>query len=133
LKHFLSQYFSMTEHRDLHSMATVREEQARRDKHQRRLLRTYLPELVQLERTLTEAPAQFAAQVETRIHTRELNLPLYRIEIGQPAKDRPVFLLVGGVHGLERIGTQVILSWLQALSSRLRWDRHLENLLEQVQ
>src|SRR5690606_40218156 len=84
----------MTEHRDIHSMATVREEQARRDKHQRRLLRTYLPELVQLERTLTEAPPQFSAQVETRIHTRELDLPLYRIEIGQPAKDRPVFLLV---------------------------------------
>lgn len=123
----------MTELRDLTYLTCVRDEQARRDRQQRRLIRTYLPELVQLERILMEAPPLFSAQVETHIYTRGLELPLYRIQIGQPSPDRPLFLLVGGVHGLERIGTQVILSWLQALASRLRWDRHLENLLEQVQ
>jgi len=34
----------------------------------------------------------------------------------------PTFALVGGVHGLERIGTQVILAYLTTLTSLLQWD-----------
>lgn len=123
---------AMTELRDLTHITVVPAEQARRDKAQRHLLRTYLPELVQLERILAEAPAQFSARVEARVQVRDLEMPIYRVEIGTAPADRPVLLLVGGVHGLERIGTHVVLAWIQNLAQRLRWDSHLAALLEQV-
>lgn len=97
----------MTELRDLTHIKAVPGEQARRDGRQRKLLRTYLPELVQLERLLADAPAQFSARVEGRVQVQDLEAPIYRVEIGKAPADAPALLLVGGVHGLERIGTQV--------------------------
>lgn len=122
----------MTELRDLTHIQCVPAEQARRDRHQRDLLRTFLPEMIQLERLLAEAPAPFSARVETRVEVQNLEMPLYRVNIGNAPAGSPTLLLVGGVHGLERIGTQVVLAWMQSLANRLRWDQHLAALLDQV-
>jgi Zinc carboxypeptidase len=40
--------------------------------------------------------------------------------------------LFGGVHGLERIGIEVLLSFLSSLVGRLRWDVAAQALLQQV-
>jgi hypothetical protein len=37
---------------------------------------------------------------------------------------------MGGVHGLERIGTEVVLSYLRNLVARLPWDATLQHLLQ---
>ncbi|WP_408669379.1 M14 family zinc carboxypeptidase [Photobacterium angustum] len=42
-------------------------------------------------------------------------------------------LFVGGVHGLERIGTQVLLSYLHTIIERMTWDTTLHHLLERIQ
>lgn len=81
---------------------------------------------------MAEAPEDIQSQVLTRIEVRDLVLPVYRIDIGSLAEDAPVVLLVGGVHGLERIGTQVVIAWLASLLARLRWDDHLRELLGRV-
>ncbi|WP_166254764.1 M14 family zinc carboxypeptidase [Marinobacter salicampi] len=122
----------MTELRDLTHILCVPEQQARRNTTQRKALRAYLPELVQLERILAEAPEYFSATVEGMARVGDLELPLYRVDIGQADADRPALLIVGGVHGLERIGTQVVTAWMQTLANRLRWDSNLARLLEQV-
>ncbi len=111
---------------------SIRDEQARRDHRQRRLLALRLPELIHLERLLQEAPKAFQTRVLGHVPVDELALPLYGIELGRNARDVPALLLVGGVHGLERIGTQVVLAWLESLAERLRWDAHLAGLLEKV-
>ena len=45
--------------------------------------------------------------------------------IGPPDETFPVFGVFGGVHGLERVGTHVVVHWLESLLSRLTWDQHL--------
>jgi hypothetical protein len=57
-------------------------------------------------------------------------LPVYSITLGTDSPTAPVAGFFGGVHGLERIGTQVILSFLRGLVARLRWDETLHRQLE---
>ncbi|WP_417503080.1 M14 family zinc carboxypeptidase, partial [Marinobacter sp.] len=122
----------MTELSDLTHIKAVPEQQSLRDGKQRRQLRRRLPELIELERTLAESPKQFSVQVSASIPVGSHEFPIYRVDVGDAPADRPALLLLGGVHGLERIGTQVVTAWLQNLANRLRWDEHLAELLKQV-
>lgn len=122
----------MTELREQTPHSVIPETQARRDQRQRRLLRTYLPELIQLEHQLAESPASFCVQLLTSVAVDEVTLPIYRIDLGNDAPDKPVLLVTGGVHGLERIGSQVVMAWLQTLAARSRWDYHLSALLDKI-
>ncbi|MDX1633558.1 MAG: DUF2817 domain-containing protein [Marinobacter sp.] len=122
----------MTELKALTPHTAIRRQQARRDGGQRRRLRAFLPELVTLERVLAQAPESVQTRVLAEVEVKDLTLPLYRVDLGSEDPAAPVVLLVGGVHGLERIGSQVVTAWLESLLARLGWDRHLARLLEQV-
>lgn len=77
-------------------------------------------------------------KVNSRIHRAEtvewnnLSFPIDVIELGSDDKDHPCIGFFSGVHGIERIGTQVILAFLQSLSERLYWDDSLLELLSRV-
>lgn len=122
----------MTELRNLTPHRVIPAEQARRDRQQRARLRTFLPELVDLERLLAEAPESVTTRVSDYASVGDMSLPIYRVDIGSERKDAPAVLLVGGVHGLERIGTQVVIAWLRTLVSRMGWDQSLLRLLEDI-
>lgn len=62
----------------------------------------------------------------------DLRLPVRVIEMGSQAAGAPAIGFFGGVHGVERIGTQVILSWLHSLIHRLQWDDQLHRRLEHI-
>lgn len=51
--------------------------------------------------------------------------PIYSIEIGSEDPEAPVFALFGGVHGLERVGTHVVLAYLESLFAQAEWDEDL--------
>ncbi|MBZ9610133.1 M14 family zinc carboxypeptidase [Rheinheimera maricola] len=89
-----------------------------------------LPELAQLEQLIAGAPADLHTEVLTYVGHMSQKLPLYGLSLGNTAADKPAVLLVGGVHGLERIGTQVVLAYLQTLLQRLPWDLCLQHTLE---
>ena len=59
-------------------------------------------------------------------------LPVYRIALGNCAPQCAAVGFFGGVHGLERIGSRVVIAFLESLVMRLRWDGSLHRLLEQV-
>jgi len=44
----------------------------------------------------------------------------------------PAVGLFGGVHGVERIGTDILLAFLHTLNERLHWEAELRTLLEHV-
>ena len=120
----------MTELRELTLHSAVAVEQSRRDSRQRHLLRTFLPELVRLERLLAEAPEVITVDTLSRVALNDVDLPIYRVDLGSDAPDAPVVLLVGGVHGIERIGSEVVMAWLRNLLARSSWDSHLQALLD---
>ena len=58
-------------------------------------------------------------------------LPVYALAMGNPGAPSALGLF-GGVHGLERIGSEVVMTWLHSLVTRLPWDVSLHSLLERV-
>ncbi len=99
----------------------------------RRELKQKIPELLQLERLIRNYPQHLNAQVELMLQVQHLHLPLYSITLGKTDTSAPTLLLTGGMHGIERIGSQVLIAWLQTLLERLNWDSHLQQQLAQVQ
>lgn len=65
-----------------------------------------------------------------RISVKDKNFPIISFEIGCKDKDAPVLGLFGGVHGLERVGTNVVTSYLKSLFIQLKWDEDLRNMLK---
>ncbi|MGP4763565.1 M14 family zinc carboxypeptidase, partial [Klebsiella pneumoniae] len=61
-----------------------------------------------------------------------IRLPSYLIELGARDPAKPNLLLVGGVHGLERIGSAVLIAFLESLQNRLNWDQTLADSLSQL-
>lgn len=59
-------------------------------------------------------------------------LPIPGVVLGPDDKSLPALLFVGGVHGLERIGTQVLLSYLRTLVAGLTWDVVLAQMLTRM-
>lgn len=63
------------------------------------------------------------------------NPDLYPVEAfvsGSPDPSAPVLGIIGGIHGLERIGTRVAISFLHYLSARMDWDPSLRFQLERM-
>ena len=58
--------------------------------------------------------------------------PIYAVMLGNPDPGVPAVGYFGGVHGLERIGSEVVIAYLQSLVMRLQWDSTLHRQLESV-
>lgn len=67
---------------------------------------------------------------ETRVHGRSFRL--YTACIGSDNPAAPAIGFFGGIHGLERIGTQLVLDYMRALVGRLEWDDLLLRQLESI-
>ena len=67
-----------------------------------------LPELAALESVVRYLQAGLHGQarigVETVVRWRDVEFPIYSIALGSEDPKAPCLALVGGVHGLERIG-----------------------------
>lgn len=87
-----------------------------------------LPEIDELERIL----AWGAGHVQVSSLTLDGQPPVYTVALGNASRDVPAVGFFGGVHGLERIGAQVVIAYLHTLVARLRWDAGLHTLLERV-
>ena len=91
-----------------------------------------LPELAELERLLELGRGHLEASVACEVSAADKRFPVYRLTLGNPDPRLPAIGFFGGVHGLERIGTQVLLYFLQGLLARLEWDKSLHQLLRDV-
>jgi len=93
---------------------------------------TGILELDELERIVADGGCRFETRTLCHVACGALHLPLYAISLGNPDPAVPAIGIFGGVHGLERIGAQVVIAYLQSIISRLRWDTTLNRQLEQV-
>ncbi len=58
--------------------------------------------------------------------------PIYSFSIGSSDPTCPVLFITGGIHGLERIGTQLAWSLLKTTLDRLLWDESLRFLFGKI-
>jgi hypothetical protein len=93
---------------------------------------TKLAELLELERLIEEGAADLDVRIVCEVNSRGERLPVYALALGNPSAQVPAVGFFGGVHGLERIGTQVLLVYLRSLLARLRWDHVLHQQLATV-
>ena len=92
----------------------------------------HLPELLALERLIGHAGPELEVSVACTVAAGSQAYPVHVLKLGSTRPDAPVVGFFGGVHGLERIGSQVIIAFLQGLLARLRWDHALHQTLDQV-
>lgn len=93
-----------------------------------RKIRKRLPELRQLEDLLDRS--KFHINQEVCISVQDKVLPIYSIEARPFQAGLPTLILTAGVHGIERIGSQVLLAYMDMLASRSPWDNVVQHQLE---
>lgn len=71
-------------------------------------------------------------EVLGEVGTQETQFPVISFQIGTTDRKRPTFGIFGGVHGLEHVGTHIVLAYLEALFAQLKWEKSLRKLFEEV-
>lgn len=91
-----------------------------------------LPELIELERIIQEGQPYLESRIVCDVEMKGHCFPVYVLSIGSKDPATPAVGFFGGVHGLEKIGTRVLLAFLRSLLSRLKWDALLHHQLASV-
>lgn len=89
-----------------------------------------LPELAELEQLIADAPPGVQARVVCESRAGAQRFPVHAISLGSDDPAAPAVGFFGGVHGLERIGAEVVLAYLRSLLKRLSWDAVLHQQLQ---
>lgn len=95
-------------------------------------MKSYLPEIEQIEKRVQELKDIARFEVLAESSDERTRLPIYKISFGTTNPEAPVLGLIGGVHGLERIGAQVCVALFHSLTQLALWDRHTQELLEKI-
>jgi Zinc carboxypeptidase len=90
------------------------------------------PELAELDDLVRLAGASIEQRLLCEVPLGAQRLPVHAFLLGNPHRDAPAVGFFGGVHGLERIGAEVVIAYLRSLVMRLRWDETLHRQLESV-
>ena len=91
-----------------------------------------LSELIELERVIADGARDLDASVICEVAVGGRRFPVHAVTLGNPSTEVPAVGFFGGVHGLERIGSAVVIAYLRSLVMRLRWDDTLHRLLESL-
>jgi hypothetical protein len=94
------------------------------------LLPDSFAEYDELKMILAAGSASFEVRTLCETHVHGRTFPVLTASVGSRDPMAPAIGFFGGIHGLERIGTQLVLDYMRALISRLEWD---EVLMRQLQ
>jgi hypothetical protein len=88
------------------------------------------PELDLLEQIIAQLGDYATVEILGHVPYQQREFPLYCISIGSKRPDVPVLAYFGGVHGLEKIGSEIIFAYLQTIIELLKWDDGFKAQLE---
>lgn len=86
-----------------------------------------LPELLEVEELADKYRGLLNTEKLGEVSNGTYSFPIYGMNLGSKDPKAPVFGLFGGVHGLERIGSHVLLSFLKTLLHRMQWEKDWES------
>ncbi|MEZ4872026.1 MAG: DUF2817 domain-containing protein [Bdellovibrionales bacterium] len=90
-------------------------------------------ELNLLENLATKFTEFGEVKVLAEVPHKSLSMPIYSFRLGTDDQKKPVVGLFAGVHGIERIGTHVVVNFLSTLVEQLSWDKHLQYLFDEIE
>ena len=96
------------------------------------MLESKLPELLKIEQLIEKFGDKARTEVITRVQTAGHSLPVYAISIGPNDPTTPVLGIVGGVHGLERVGSHLSIAYMNTISRLLEWDSVFHLMFEKI-
>ncbi len=91
-----------------------------------------LPELANIERVIDSLGDQAHVEILETIRYKDLEFPIHAIVLGTQDPEAPSVGYYGGVHGLERIGSKVVIAYLETISQLLTWDDTLHDRLKET-
>jgi len=91
-----------------------------------------LPELLELQALAEQGAPYLRQRLLCEVEVDGRMLPVHAYTLGRVGPDAPAVGYFGGVHGLERIGAEVVIAYLRSLVMRLRWDDTLHRQLESM-
>lgn len=91
-----------------------------------------LPELVQIVGLADAAAGVARVNVENVVVADNWEFPIHSFSFGSEAPDAPVLIVVGGVHGLERIGTNLAAAFIRNLIEWHSWDSAIKFIFERA-
>ena len=91
-----------------------------------------LPPLIELDELAHRAGPALRRRLLCEVRVGGRLLPVHAYLLGSSSPQAPAVAFVGGVHGLERIGAEVVIAYLRSLVRRLHWDNLLHRQLESV-
>ncbi len=91
-----------------------------------------LPHLDELAQIIDTGGRHFEARTLCEVVCEGQPMPVQVVTMGNPDPAVPAVGFFGGVHGLERIGAEVVMAYLRNLATRLKWDDTLHRQLESV-
>ncbi len=97
-----------------------------------RLVDPDLPELPELQRLAARAGTALSHRTACEIDCGQRRFGVSVLTLGSAAPDAPAAGFFGGVHGLERIGAEVVMAFLRSLVARLAWDELLHRQLDSM-
>jgi hypothetical protein len=96
------------------------------------VLRQKFPEWNTLESLSPLLEKKGRVEVLGTSKSKNYEFPLKAFVLGNPDPEAPVFGLFGGIHGLERIGSQVCLSFMHSFVELAQWDEVLHFALQKI-
>lgn len=91
-----------------------------------------LKEIIEIEELIKKLGEKVDVNVLAEVADGRFKHPIYSLSFGSQDPKAPTLGFVAGVHGLERIGSEVCLSLLQSFVSTLEWDRQLQEVLKRI-
>ncbi len=82
----------------------------------------HFPEFQQILKLIEKASPYARINQLATVKAYGYEFPIHSFEFGSQNPEHPTLGLFGGVHGLERIGTQAVLSYLDTIVEHLKWD-----------
>ncbi len=91
-----------------------------------------LPELTELLQLIEEGRPYLESRQLCEIVAGGQRFPVHALMLGSRSPEAPAVGFFGGVHGLERIGAEVVMAYIRSLVKRLRWDSVLHQQLQDL-
>ncbi|WP_440874658.1 M14 family zinc carboxypeptidase [Thalassotalea sp. PLHSN55] len=100
-------------------------------------VRKLLPEYTDIARIIEQSEGLITTTIFDVFQTtlkngQTVELPLLGMSFGSDDAQAPAITFVGGIHGIERIGSQVVLSYLHSLINRAKWDSATQHSLQKL-